>query len=239
MKPSSLKPSFSPGVSLQRVRVRLARRAAARFYSHLKQLEEIKKALLKSGWPLITSGAHKLRPKVAFGPAISVGYESEAEYFDVELGSRLDALKGQESLGAVLPEGYEVMSVKSVPRFFPSLDQTLNAAKFILTSPDLRGTDAAWQSFAAVKEFPVVKKKQDREEIIDARQCVRSWSLNGDTLDLEIRFGPGRTLKPERIVQAVCQFNDEQADASRPESVLRVKRTQLFMEKTTGELSEP
>ena len=33
------------------------------------------------------------------------------------------------------------------------------------------------------------------EEIIDARWSVRSWKVEKDALNLEVRFGPGRTLK--------------------------------------------
>src|SRR5205807_6635586 len=60
-----------------------------------------------------------------------------------------------------------------------------------------------------------------------------SWALEGDKLKLELRFAPGRTLKPERIIQAVCGLPDEQVEMGGPSCVLRVKRAQLFFEKQT------
>jgi hypothetical protein len=131
------------------------------------------------------------------------------------------------------------MTVKSIPRFFPSLDQTLNAASYEMIAPYLEGTREHWENFSKKDHVMVVKKKSDREEVIDARACVKSWTLDQDRLLLDIRFGPGRTLKPERILQAVCGFDDAQVEMGTPTSTLRVKRLKLFLEKNTGELVEP
>jgi len=176
---------------------------------------------------------------VAFGPAISVGYESEAEYVDVELAARLEPVKAREDLQKTLPEGYGVVSVKSIPRFFPSLEETLNAARYELVSPLFVGTEEKWKQFAASERFMVIKKKADREEVIDARACVKTWTLEGENLDIVVRFGPGRTLKPERIAQAVCGLTDADIEMGGPECKVRVKRVQFFLEKQGGELVEP
>jgi radical SAM-linked protein len=229
----------APGVAIQRARVRLSREGEAAMLTHLRHIETIRRAIDASGWPASRTQAKKPKLKVAFGPAISVGYESEAEYADVELAARLDPAKAKEDLQKHLPAGYGVVSVKSIPRFFPSLEETLNAARYALTSPLLAGTEEKWRRFEASERFMVVKKKADREEVIDARACVKSWSLDGEKLDIVVRFGPGRTLKPERIAQAVCGLSDADIEMGGPDCKVRVRRLQFYLEKQGGDLVEP
>lgn len=82
---------------LRRVRMRLARTGPAAWISHLQQIDLIRRALMKSDWAVSMSNAKKTKPKVSFGPAISVGYESEAEYADVDLTGRLDMAEANKT----------------------------------------------------------------------------------------------------------------------------------------------
>ncbi len=230
---------FGLPVAIQRARIRFSRTGEAAKVTHLRHIELVRRAIEGAGWPASKTLAKKPKLKVAFGPAISVGYESDAEYVDVELESRLDPAKAKEDLQRSMPAGYGVVAVKSIPRFFPSLEETLNAARYTLVSPLLSGTEEKWKKFSESERFMVIKKKADREEVIDARACVKSWSLNGDTLEIVIRFGPGRTLKPERIAQAVCGLSDAEIEMGGPECRVRVKREQFYLEKAGGELVEP
>lgn len=226
-------------IALQRVRLRFRRVGAASSQSHLQQIETIRRALEKSGWPLSKTDGKRPKPKVSFGPAISVGYESDAEYCDVELVSRLNIPTAGENLQPHLTDGYSLLNVKSIPRFFPSLDQTLNAASYEIISPLLAGSAAKWEEFSKQAHVMVTKKKAAGDVVVDARACVRSWTLENDRLVLDIRFGPGRTLKPERIMQAVLGLEDAQVEMGTANPSLKVKRLKLNFEKDNGEIVEP
>jgi radical SAM-linked protein len=223
----------------QKLRLRFKRTGAARFLSHLQQIDAIRRAVAASPWPVSSTNGKRSRPKISFGPAISVGYESFAEYCDVDMEKRLDLSKAKEELNPHLGEGFELLQAKSVPRFFPSLDVTLNAALYQIAAPQLAGSEAKWEAFDKQAQFIVVKKKADRDVLIDAKPIVRSWKLQGNQMDLCLRFGPGRTLKPEKIIQAVCGLTDEECAVSLPTSNWRISRAQLFFEKQSGELVEP
>lgn len=229
----------TPALALQRVRLRVGRSAEGAGLSHLQQIDGLRRALIASGWPVSQTEGKRPKIKASFGPAVSVGYESDAEYVDIEMVSRLDLKKAGEMLAPHLPAGYSFIGVKSIPRFFPSLEETVNAASFDVRSPVLAGTSAKWEEFFKKEHFPVIKKKEAGDVVIDARPLVRSWSLEGELLQLVIRFGPGRTLKPERIVQAVLGLEEEKVQMGTPTCVLSVRRKQFYMEKQTGELSEP
>lgn len=232
--------SRNPLVPILRARLRVARRGSdASSLSHLHQIEALRKALDLSKWPVAKTQGKRPQVKASFGPAISVGYESEAEYCDVELNGRLDFKTCTESFNKNLPEGYSLMQVRSIPRFFPSLEKTINVAEFEIHSAVLEGTEEVWKQFMSKEQFPVIKKKEDKSVVIDARPLVRDLKVSGGRMDLVLRFFPGRTLKPERIIQSVLSLTDEQTAMGTPACALKVKRVQFYFEKQTGELSEP
>lgn len=235
-----MRTSFSPVVPILRARLRLARRGAeAASLTHLNQIDALRKALGLSDWPVAKTQGKRPQVKASFGPAISVGYESEAEYCDVELNARLDFQKCRESFEKHLPSGYSLMSARSIPRFFPSLEKSINMASFEIHSPALEGAEAVWKEFLVAQQYPVTKKKEDRTVVIDARPLVKDLKVAGSRMDLTLRFGPGKTLKPERIIQSLLKLTDEQAAMGTPSCVLRVKRSQFYFEKPTGECIEP
>jgi len=217
-----------------KVRVQLARRGTAMGKSHIQQIEMIRRALKSSGWPLSLSQSKRPKIRASFGPAISVGYESETEFFDVDLKGKLDFKKGIKSLQEPLDEGYRVLSIKSIPRFFPSLEESVNLIFYEIKSPLLVGTQAKWEFFWEKKEYKVKKVKEDREEWIDARQCVKAWKLKEDRLNLQVRVGPRRTLKPERIIQAVCELDESQVVMGSSLENFKIVRTRLCLEKSDG-----
>lgn len=226
-------------VALQRVRLRLGREGDGALLTHLQQIDAIRLALAKAGWPLLVGSGKHSKPKISFGPAVSVGYESESEYFDVELVSRLDIKKAAAELSPHLPKGYFFIGLRSIPRFFPSLEEMVNLAQFEACSSLLIGTKNKWDEFFGKTSFIVVKKKGSGDVLIDARPLVRDYCLVDSKIQLSLRFGPGKTLKPERIIQAVCGWPETAVEMGSPTCALTVRRKQFFLEKETGELIEP
>lgn len=239
MDARNLKEALQTPAFLQRYRLRFKRTGPARNLSHLQQIDALRRAISSSSWPVAKTASKKPRPKISFGPAISVGYESYAEYCDADMEKRLDVNVSKDTLAPFLPEGFELLQAKSIPRFFPSLEQALNAAAYQIHVPLLEGTEEKWAQFEKSQNFMVTKKKEDRDVIVDVRPLVKAWKLTGSQLELTLRFGPGRTVKPEKLIQAVCGLTDEACDVAAPSSAWRILRTQLFFEKQGGELTEP
>jgi radical SAM-linked protein len=226
-------------VAIQRVRLRFRRFGEGVKLTHLNQIDALRRAFIDAKWPVASAHGKKHKVRASFGPAVSVGLISDCEYCDVELESRLDPKTAPAAIQPFLPAGYELMSVKSIPRFFPSLDQTLNGAAYEVRSPLLAGSESKWAQFWNQPHFIVLKKKADGDVAIDARACVVSWKLENDTLSLMLRFGPGRTLKPERIVQAVCGLDEQQVYIAADHATLKEKSKQHYMERKDGSFVEP
>jgi radical SAM-linked protein len=201
-----------------------------RFVSHLEQIEMFRRALRRADLPLTYTAGFHPQPRIAFGPAISVGYESDSEYIEAELGRRMDTAELQTRLSSVLPSGYALAGIRNVPVFFPSLDSLTNVAAYRVA---INVPQEKVEAFLAQQEIIVEKVKQDKRERIDARPLIRELSSVNGELFLQLRFGPKKNIKPEKIVQVLAGIDETQARQ------LRITRTALLIEKKDGTISEP
>lgn len=213
-----------------RYRVCVARLGEARGLTHLGQIEALRRAVVESGLPAQTDGRRK-RPRLAFGPAISLGWESLAEYFDMELSQALPAEDVAAALSKALKSGFAVRGVRRIPAFFPSLDSTINVASYDIEAQFPDDAPRRLDELLARREIVVEKIKEAGVERVDARPLIVRMTLEGPgRLGLLLRFGPKRTVKPEALLREWL--------GALPEGAL-IRRSGLFSETAAGELMTP
>ncbi len=222
-----------------RYRVCVSRLGEARNLTHLAQIELLRRAVLASGLPAVMDKRRKRpRPKLAFGPAISKGYESLAEYFDLELTSRASAEEVWAALGETLSSGFAVTKVRRIPRYFPSLDASINVVRYVIRGTFPKTAQASLERLLSSKEIVVQKIKDGgaRIEKIDARPLIIQMTLSSPcVLRLTLRFGPKRTVKPEALLGAwVPEWKSPEALSS-----FNIMREELLSETLRGELIAP
>lgn len=67
------------------VRVRYAKVGKVRFLSHRDLARILERAVRRAGLPVAYSQGYSPRARLHFGLALSTGYESLAEYLDIDL----------------------------------------------------------------------------------------------------------------------------------------------------------
>lgn len=233
-----------------RYRVRVSRKGSARALTHLAQIDRLRRAVAESGLPAVSDGRRKRpRPRLAFGPAISLGYESEAEYFDLELTEPRAPQEVARRLAERLGEGIEILSLRRIPRFFPSLDASINVVAYEVRGPFPDDCAARLERFLARKEIIIEKLKDGgkRVERVDARPLIRELALAApDRLRLTLRFGPKRTVKPEAVLRSCLELGpapapspQERAPEAEPLEGFLITRKDLLSETARGELLTP
>ncbi len=224
-------PGISPSPKpIQKLRMRFARQGLVRFISHLEQIELFRRAVRRCDLPIaFTSGFHA-QPKMAFGPAISVGYESESEYAEVDLVSHVDPAQVQARMSAALPNGFTILSVRKVPVFFPSVDALANVAEYRI---GLELDKQAIEKFLAAPEIIIIKEKKGKTERIDVKPLIITLESGAGQTKLVLRFGPKKNVKPERIIALIANLSDDQA------KMLPITRLRLLVEKRDNTLTEP
>jgi radical SAM-linked protein len=174
------------------LRIRYAKEGRLRALSHLETKTAIERALRRAKLPVAFSQGFSPKPKLAFSPALSVGIESRAEYFDATLVGVHTAASFEAALAPQLPPGLRLMRV--VPAPDSSLNAMNGAATFAIELPTeaLAGLDAALLRFEAADRWPVMRQYDGHQRELDLKQFVRGLRRTADGLQLELLQGGAR-----------------------------------------------
>ena len=192
-----------------RIRLKFARLAPAKDMSHLEQIKVLRGRAAACGlkfWPAKAGGT--VSPRMAFGPAVSVGHESLCEYADLYLEEFVRDAEALEKLQPLDDERFRLLSARRIPVFFPSIEAAANAAEDFLEGEFPAGfSQAAVDAFMALKTAPFEKVKPSGErKTLDARVPVLSASFDqvSALLKVTLRLVPGRSVKPETVAELMA-----------------------------------
>jgi radical SAM-linked protein len=222
------------------VRVRYAKRGKVRWISHRDVARAFERALRIEQLPLAFTLGFSPRPKVSFGLALSTGYESEAEYLDLELSEPIDLESLPARLTAALPIGLEVDAVVALEERAPALQEVVAAVTWQVEVTDDDGEAVPVETLrelvdranhASVLEVTQVRK--GRASVADVRPAIRRLELLDGTVEMELLTQP-RGAKPSEVVAAIAGFSTPAATLA----VGRAVRTHQWIERD-GARCEP
>lgn len=192
-----------------RIRLKFARLAPAKDLSHLEQIKALRGRAAACGLkycPAKVGGS--VTPRMAFGPAVSVGHESLCEYADLYLEEFVRETAVMEKLQPLDDERFRLISARRIPVFFPSIEAAVNAAEYFMEGEFPAGfTQAAVDAFMALKTLPFEKVKPSGErKMLDARVPVLAASFDQASalLKATLRLVPGRNVKPETVAELMA-----------------------------------
>ncbi|MXW41770.1 MAG: DUF2344 domain-containing protein [Acidimicrobiia bacterium] len=108
------------------IRLRYNKRGVIRFTSHRDVARIWERALRRTGLPVAQTEGFSPRAKLHFGFALSTGYESDAEYIDVDFNAaQLVPELVLEALVGMLPEGMAATGAVVLERGSTSLQQAV------------------------------------------------------------------------------------------------------------------
>ena len=113
----------------QRYRVAYEKRGQARFTSHLDLVRIFDRALRVAKIPMAFSQGFNRHAKIAYGPPLSLGATSRAEYFDLELAQPC-AWSVIEAMNDILPEGIRITDGRAFTRQTDSLMAAITLADY-------------------------------------------------------------------------------------------------------------
>jgi len=195
-------------VPKSRIRLKFARLTPAKDLSHLEQIKILRARAAGCGLKFCPASPGKAVPRMAFGPAVSVGHESLCEYADLYLEEfvREDAVA--EKLKP-LDDGYfTLVSARRIPVFFPSIEAAVNAAEYFMEAGfPAEFSQAAVDAFMALKALPYERVKPSGErKTLDARTPVLAASYDKESalLKVTLKLEPGKSVKPEIVAELMC-----------------------------------
>ena len=241
-----------------RLRIRFSKIGKIRFTSHRDTARIWERGLRRAGLPVAYSEGFTPRPRISFGLALPTGYESEAEYLDVELDGEAAGLSGLgidgeaaglsglgidgETAGSDLagalteavPAGITVLAAAGIDRAGPSLQEAVTSCTWRI---DVGGVDEKAAAAAAARaldagEILITRERKGRAVTDDIRPQIVSLDTTSTTADgirLIAELGTKpRALRPSELLAGL--------DPSPRE--LRVRRLRQWI-RTGSEQREP
>ncbi len=212
-------------------RVKFAKRKELRYLSHLDLLRMFEMILRRAEVPLLYSQGFHQRPRIHFGPPLSVGLTSETEWADFELvwsGSQ-EAL--MEKLQRVSPPGFAILDLRLLTGPTQSLSHQYNLARYeVSMNPkfwEMLEGDRKLDAFSQKQEFWIEERRRDadgRERIkrVDMRKAVRSFHVARETsaagekilsITLSINDASGNNTNPNVFLKEVLCLTPQDASA--------------------------
>jgi radical SAM-linked protein len=96
--------------TVQRVRLRFAKRGRLRFLSHRDVARSFERAVRRAGVPVAHSHGFNPHPRMSWVGAAPTGAASEAEYLEIGLTRPVDPAALATALDAALPDGLDVLA---------------------------------------------------------------------------------------------------------------------------------
>jgi radical SAM family uncharacterized protein/radical SAM-linked protein len=213
----------APPAPRRRYRVRFGKEGRARFLGHLDLTRALLRAFRRARVPLVYSQGFNPKPKVAFGPALSVGICSEGEYVDLDVAAPLEPDRFLAECNAALPAGLRLTEVRELTGDLPALGEAVRAARYRVESagePDLADAVARFSARGPVVVERQRNGKLQRLELSGDLIALQAVSPRSARLTLPMG-GDGTALRPEEVLGEI--FGEARAE-------LHVVREELLVE---------
>lgn len=192
-------------------RAHYTRTGDTRFYSHLEVLQLIFRVLARAGIRVLYSRGFNPTPRVSFSPALPLGMESEAEYFDFIPAAPLGRVENvMEKLNRELPSGMEVYALEPVRH--SEAKAVVASYSVRLPEPLSREQLARIGDFLARQSFVIGRFRKNTVREVDVRPLVRDMHAEGDGMAFDLISYPGRAgVSPGEILRHVAGVKEHEA----------------------------
>ncbi len=218
-----------PAPTVQRLRIRYAKRGRMRFASHRDVARAIERGVRKAGIPVAYSAGFSPHPRISYSGGAPTGAASEAEYLELAVTSHCDPDDVCRRLDAALPDGIDVIEV--VEAAGKSGGAQLEASEWEVIWPGVPADAAASavRKFLAAPSVEVERLTSKGTRTLDARAAVLSLvSTAGTRADCSPEGSRGDAMRGEAAPAAECAILRmtvrQLTPAVRPDDILAALR---------------
>jgi radical SAM-linked protein len=195
--------------TVQRVRLRFAKRGRLRFLSHRDVARSFERAVRRAAVPVAHSHGFSPHPRLSWVGAAPTGTASEAEFVEIGLTTEIDPAALAVALDEALPEGLDVLAAAVADG--AALADRIDASRW---SIELQGVApaavrAALDAFFATPVLVVERVTPSGRRQVDVRSAVVSAVVS-----------PARTAGTEEDCAIMTAIVRQTTPAVRPDDVL-------------------
>lgn len=154
-----------------------------KYISHLDTMRTLHRAIRRAQLPLSYSKGFNPHPSISFAAPLSLGFESLAEYADVEFDEKITSDEIKERLNKNLPFGMEVTEAIVIDKKMPTSMAKTMAASYEITMKysDIDKIKSRLNEVKQSKEILKLKKTKSGEKLINIREMIYEIDLINHT----------------------------------------------------------
>jgi radical SAM-linked protein len=215
--------------TVQRVRLRFAKRGRLRFLSHRDVARSFERALRRAGVPVAHSHGFSPHPRLSWVGAAPTGTASEAEYVEIGLTEPVDPAALAAALDAALPDGLDVLA--AAPAEGAPLADRIDASHWVIELPGVEPDSlrAALAALLAQERVVVERVTPAGRREIDVRSALVQADVQEDAPSTPRPEGPpsascpphpGGTPERGEVCAIMSAVVRQTTPAVRPDDVL-------------------
>jgi len=216
-----------------RLRFKYSKLGRIRFLSHLDLMTLFQRAAARAQVPILFSQGFNPHPRIAFGPALSVGMESESEYLDMETDPWVDLLQVTKTLNKTLPEGIRILESLVIPSKTASLSGSIVRYIYEVSVPNIFSVDLDIRTKTFLSQPSVIVSKNGKQK--DIRPGIESIVVTDSTASIRllVTLVDKNQLKPrvQDVIEQLFNVGQEQA------VLFGIKRIEMFYKQNEQWLS--
>ena len=197
--------------SYYNIRIKFSKVGDLQYISHLDLVRTMQKALKRAKIPLWHTEGFNPKPKMVFGPPLSIGVESECEFLDVRTLNTPDFEDIKEKLNQNLPKSLAVAEVYEPKKSLLEIEW-LSYTITVKTQASSDELQKKLSDFFGMKQINVLKKTKKGDQTVDIRPLIKSVSLDGVEggvkIDCLLSSSSQSFLNPEHIIKAIKAGTD-------------------------------
>jgi len=177
-------------------RLRFSETGLASYLGHLDVQNAFIRAIGLAELPVIYSQGFNRRPRISSGPALPLGYTSEAEYMDILLFREVDQIVA--ALNRQLPAGLDVVQVEWFAGRIPAITGQIKALRQQIIFDDSStalSLNRLKQNFELRNNVYIERERKRRIISLDVKAYIQSIDIKGNTLEVLSLVKDGKGIR--------------------------------------------
>lgn len=165
----------------------------------------VRSMVLASGLPYEPAKVNKNWPRLAYGPAPSMGVRAEREYVDVYLLSSVPAEQVRCSLEQAKPQGLTLLDVQRVPYALPSVQNLAVGAVYRVEGNfDLFGPEQTAEDFFNAARVDITRRAESGLALVqNAKPYIwKAQTVSNSAVRLTLLNVQGKWERPQTLIAA-------------------------------------
>ena len=202
-------------IHYKRVRVKFSKYGPVKYVGHLDMMRFFQKAIRRSGLNIRYSEGYSPHQIMSFASPLSVGAESDAEYFDMDMITTPEPEEALQKLNAQCVPGIRVLSYIKLPENAPKAMAAVYASDYEIKLPgktmtyagDMNALSEKITEYLARSEIIITKASKKGDRQINIRPLIMKLEpVLPNILFARIRSGSESNLNVKVLAESFAGF---------------------------------